>query len=121
MHDLMQARRAVKEAKALNDSEQLRNARSKVDAAKVALDERGPVSWNDAARTTTTGRQSICPMLTGGSSCATFSHYVSTSKSELFSVSESLRPRSREASQATILLLRHIAMSGDETSVTIPA
>ncbi|EJT86029.1 hypothetical protein PPS11_01639 [Pseudomonas putida S11] len=49
MHDLMQARRAVKEAKASNDAEQLRNARVKVNAAKVALGERGPVWWDDGS------------------------------------------------------------------------
>lgn len=46
---LMQARRAVKEAKALNDLDQLRSARAKVDAAKMALGERGPVWWRDGS------------------------------------------------------------------------
>ncbi|POG10555.1 hypothetical protein BGP84_12795 [Pseudomonas putida] len=47
VHDLIEARRAVKEAKAVDDAQQLRIARAKVDAAKVALGERGPVWWND--------------------------------------------------------------------------
>ncbi|MGG6349130.1 hypothetical protein [Pseudomonas putida] len=46
---LMQARRAVKEAKAMDDAQQLRSARAKVDAAKVALGERGPVWWSDGS------------------------------------------------------------------------
>ncbi|MDH0733214.1 hypothetical protein N5F23_21105 [Pseudomonas sichuanensis] len=49
VHDLMQARRAVKEAKASNDAEQLRNARVKINAAKVALGERGPAWWSDGS------------------------------------------------------------------------
>lgn len=46
---LMQARRAVKEAKAVDDAQRLRSARAKVDAAKVALGERGPVWWSDGS------------------------------------------------------------------------
>lgn len=45
----MEARRAVKEAKASNDDDQLRAARAAVDVAKVALGERGPVWWNDGS------------------------------------------------------------------------
>lgn len=45
--DLMDARRAVKDAKAGNGD--LREARAAVDAAKVALGERGPVWWDDGA------------------------------------------------------------------------
>jgi hypothetical protein len=45
--ELMSARRAVKEAAA--DPERLREARMAVDAAKVALGERGPVWWTDGA------------------------------------------------------------------------
>lgn len=45
--ELMAARRAVKEA--AGNPEQLRAARKSVDAAKVALGERGPVWWNDGA------------------------------------------------------------------------
>lgn len=49
VHDLMEARRAVKEAKASNDADQLRSARAAVDEAKVALGERGPVWWDDGS------------------------------------------------------------------------
>lgn len=45
--ELMDARRAVKEAKRENGD--LGAARKAVDAAKVALGERGPVWWNDGA------------------------------------------------------------------------
>lgn len=47
--DLMAARRAVKCAKASDNVEQLQEARSQVDAAKVALGERGPVWWSDGS------------------------------------------------------------------------
>ena len=46
---LMAGRRAVARARADNDSEALAAARAKVDAAKVALGERGPVWWTDGA------------------------------------------------------------------------
>jgi len=49
VHVLMQARRAVKEAKASDDADQMRTARSEVDEAKVALGERGPVWWDDGS------------------------------------------------------------------------
>ena len=45
--ELMDARRAVKEAKRGNGD--LGAARKAVDAAKVALGERGPVWWDDGA------------------------------------------------------------------------
>lgn len=45
--ELMSARRAVKEADGNED--RLRVARKAVDAAKVALGERGPVWWADGA------------------------------------------------------------------------
>ncbi|KAA3507657.1 hypothetical protein [Agrobacterium rosae] len=45
--DLMAARRAVRDASA--GSPEMKEAREKVDAAKVALGERGPVWWNDGA------------------------------------------------------------------------
>jgi hypothetical protein len=45
--DLMSARRAVKDA--TGDEEATRAARKAVDAAKVALGERGPVWWTDGA------------------------------------------------------------------------
>lgn len=45
--DLMSARRAVKDA--IGDEEATRAARKAVDAAKVALGERGPVWWTDGA------------------------------------------------------------------------
>ncbi len=47
--ELMDARRAVKAAKRLDDARQLASARAKVDAAKIALGERGPVWWTDGA------------------------------------------------------------------------
>lgn len=46
---LMAARRAVKSALARNDPDALRSARAEVDAAKVALGERGPPWWGDTA------------------------------------------------------------------------
>lgn len=46
---LMQARRAVKHAKQAEDDDALREARQAVDAAKIALGERGPVWWDDDA------------------------------------------------------------------------
>jgi hypothetical protein len=45
--ELMQARRALKDAK--RGRGDLRLARDRVDAAKVALGERGPVWWGDGA------------------------------------------------------------------------
>ncbi|GAK68582.1 hypothetical protein RRU01S_01_00090 [Agrobacterium rubi TR3 = NBRC 13261] len=45
--DLMTARRAVRDASA--GSPAMIEAREKVDAAKVALGERGPVWWDDGA------------------------------------------------------------------------
>ena len=44
---LMAARRAVREAK--DDPEAMKRARAEVQAAKVALGERGPVWWGDGA------------------------------------------------------------------------
>ena len=49
VHDLMSARRAVREALASQDTEGLLAARLRVDAAKVGLGERGPVWWTDGA------------------------------------------------------------------------
>lgn len=49
MHALMEARRAVKEAKASDDADQMRSARAEVDRAKRALGERGPVWWGDGS------------------------------------------------------------------------
>lgn len=46
---LMNARRAVKAAKAAGDCAALKQAREQVNAAKVALGERGPVWWDDGA------------------------------------------------------------------------
>lgn len=46
---LMQARRTVKNAKQAEDDDALRVARQAVDAAKIALGERGPVWWDDDA------------------------------------------------------------------------
>ncbi|WP_262136896.1 hypothetical protein [Pseudomonas sp. Marseille-Q5117] len=47
--ELMSARRAVKEAKRAEDAQALKSARARVDAAKVALGERGPVWWDDGS------------------------------------------------------------------------
>jgi len=44
---LMDARRAVKAAKASGDGEALAAARQAVDSAKRGLGERGPVWWTD--------------------------------------------------------------------------
>lgn len=49
VNQLMDARRLVKAAKAANDAASLRHARAQVQAAKVALGERGPVWWRDGA------------------------------------------------------------------------
>ena len=46
---LMTARRAVRTALADDDAVALKAARVGVQAAKVALGERGPVWWNDGA------------------------------------------------------------------------
>jgi hypothetical protein len=47
VRELMQARREIKESLHLQDDERLAAARAAVDAAKVALGERGPVWWDD--------------------------------------------------------------------------
>ena len=44
---LMRARRDVASANRSSDAGQLRRARRRVDEAKVALGERGPVWWDD--------------------------------------------------------------------------
>lgn len=49
VHALMDARRAVKDAKADNDPDHLTRARAQVQTAKVALGERGPVWWADGS------------------------------------------------------------------------
>lgn len=46
---LMDARRAIKAAKAAGDTSALSEARRRVDHAKRALGERGPVWWTDGA------------------------------------------------------------------------
>lgn len=46
VRDLMNARRAVKDA---NGEAELKSARARVHAAKTILGERGPVWWNDSA------------------------------------------------------------------------
>ncbi len=46
----MDARREVKAAGSAIDPERMTTARSAVNAAKVALGERGPVWWTDGAR-----------------------------------------------------------------------
>ena len=47
VRDLMSARRAVRAAN--GDAAALAAARAKVDAAKIALGERGPVWWTDGS------------------------------------------------------------------------
>jgi hypothetical protein len=47
VHELMDARRAVSKARRAGDSDRLRAARVAVNAAKIALGERGPVWWTD--------------------------------------------------------------------------
>ena len=49
VNDLMDARRAVKDAKASGDAEAMVAARKAVDRAKKGLGERGPVWWTDGA------------------------------------------------------------------------
>jgi hypothetical protein len=49
VHDLMDARRAVKAALRAGDRNAERAARERVDAAKTALGERGDVWWKDGA------------------------------------------------------------------------
>lgn len=49
VHDLMDARRAVKAALQTSDAAALAAARHAVDKAKRALGERGPVWWADGA------------------------------------------------------------------------
>jgi hypothetical protein len=48
--ELMDARRLVKTAGRARDPEQLATARNAVNAAKVALGERGPVWWTDGTK-----------------------------------------------------------------------
>ncbi|MFT3763681.1 MAG: hypothetical protein QM761_13955 [Pseudoxanthomonas sp.] len=50
VQQLMDARRAVKSALRAKDPVRLAQARASVDAAKIALGERGPVWWSDGAR-----------------------------------------------------------------------
>ncbi|WP_271079441.1 hypothetical protein [Aurantiacibacter sp. MUD61] len=47
VNELMDARRAVRDAK--GDPDKVKAARAKVHEAKVALGERGPVWWDDGA------------------------------------------------------------------------
>lgn len=47
--ELMAARREVKEAKASDNTSQMKLARENVQKAKVALGERGPVWWEDGS------------------------------------------------------------------------
>ncbi|MDQ1191852.1 hypothetical protein QE419_000618 [Brevundimonas vesicularis] len=49
MRDLMSARRAVRTALAVEDTDALAAARRSVDKAKVGLGERGPVWWTDGS------------------------------------------------------------------------
>lgn len=47
VHELMDARRAVKAAKSADDADSMKAARAAVDRAKRALGERGPTWWDD--------------------------------------------------------------------------
>ena len=47
--ELMSARREVRQAKVGQEALRLKKARARVDAAKVALGERGPVWWIDGS------------------------------------------------------------------------
>ena len=47
--DLMAARRQVRDAIRTSDDTLLKDARRKVNSAKIALGERGPVWWKDGA------------------------------------------------------------------------
>ena len=47
VHQLMNARRAIRAAKTARDPAALAAARREVDAAKRGLGERGPVWWSD--------------------------------------------------------------------------
>ncbi|MBB3142661.1 hypothetical protein [Halomonas organivorans] len=49
VRELMRARRAVKAALGADDDAALAEARAAVQAAKLALGERGPVWWDDGA------------------------------------------------------------------------
>jgi hypothetical protein len=49
VRELMHARRAVKTAMSTGQAEELALARKAVDAAKIALGERGAVWWTDGA------------------------------------------------------------------------
>src|ERR1700741_5147973 len=49
VRELMAARRAVRTALRSGNPEELQLARKAVDAAKIALGERGPVWWTDGA------------------------------------------------------------------------
>ena len=49
VNGLMDARRAVRDALKTEDDAALKAARSRVQDAKVALGERGPVWWTDGA------------------------------------------------------------------------
>ena len=48
-HELMSARRAKQTAMRAGDADAREAARQRVDAAKIALGERGPVWWSDGA------------------------------------------------------------------------
>lgn len=50
VNDLMNARREIKAAGRAKDTQRLAAARTAVDAAKVALGERGPAWWSDGAK-----------------------------------------------------------------------
>ncbi|MBJ7483189.1 hypothetical protein [Brevundimonas sp.] len=49
VHELLAARRAVRDALGYPDADALAAARGRVDAAKTPLGERGPVWWSDGA------------------------------------------------------------------------
>lgn len=49
VHELMEARRAIRDARSAEDKPRESEARQRVHAAKQAMGERGPVWWTDGA------------------------------------------------------------------------
>ena len=83
--ELMAARRAVRAA--ARDAAATAVARLRVDAAKVALGERGPVWWDDGGRTFIGGWSRGRPMASGMRACpdGTLSRLDQRSGRQLFS------------------------------------
>lgn len=73
---LMEARRAVKEARATNHADQMRTARSEVDQAKWALGRGARYGGATAVQTTTATRLLTRPMLSGTAHCPSRSDHA---------------------------------------------